>query len=350
VRAITLLAALALSVVVLPGTPVGERSPGSGWSRFAAPPREFEELAWTGRYLVGWGGSYIDGLRADGARYESASGRWRRVPRGPLAARERAATVWTGSSVLIWGGETADRRFADGAALDPDSLTWSRLPAAPLSARSPAASAWTGTEFIVWGDARRAGRARDGAAYDPARRRWRRLPPAPLALNEATSVWIDGELVIYGAWLDHNNHSRRASAQGIAYRPSTNHWRVLRPFFSLSPQASSVAAAGDALLVWDYLLEAALYEPRSDRWTPLPRLPLRAAECSPSSAAIGGVVLAWYCGSGALFDVDARRWTLVPPPRRGLGLDRPVAAGARVYLLGRPLGGGPPELWAYTRR
>jgi hypothetical protein len=343
VRAITLLAALVVSVVVLPGSPLGEPSSAAGWSRLASVPRLFGAYTWTGRYLVGWGGSYYRGRpQADGSLYDNASGRWRRIPPGPLAARESAAMVWTGSRVLFWGGEANGRPFADGAALDPDSLTWTHLPAAPLSARTPAASAWTGAEFIVWGDRSRSRRARDGAAYDPVRRRWRRLRRAPIALNAVSSVWIGGELVIYGAWLDHNNHSRRASAQGIAYRPTANRWRVLRPFFSLSPQASSVAAAGGAVLVWDYLLEAALYEPRSDRWIRLPHLPLDPAECRSSSAPLGRVVLAWYCGRGALFDVSTRRWrTLRQPPIRTFSAL--VAAGSRALLVG-------PALWAYSFR
>ena len=193
-RAITLLAALVVSVVVLPGSPLGEPSSAAGWSRLASVPRLFGAYTWTGRYLVGWGGSYYrGGPQADGSLYDNASGRWRRIPPGPLAARESAAMVWTGSRVLFWGGEANGRPFADGAALDPDSLTWTHLPAAPLSARTPAASAWTGAEFIVWGDRSRSRRARDGAAYDPVRRRWRRLPRAPIALNAVSSVWIGGE-------------------------------------------------------------------------------------------------------------------------------------------------------------
>jgi hypothetical protein len=345
VRAITLLAALVLSIVVLPGAPIGESASDGRWTRLAAPPpRTFGAVVWTGRYLVAWGGSYADGPRADGARFD---GRWERIPRAPLARRESAAAAWTGSRVLFWGGEGNRRRFGDGAALDPDSFTWTRLPAAPLSPRVPAASAWTGKEFIVWGDVTRSGRARDGAAYDPRRRTWRVLPLAPVALNQVTSVWTDGELVIYGAWLDGGNHSRTPDARGIAYNPATDRWRVLRSF-SLSPQASSVAAAGDSLLAWDYLLSAASYNPRTDRWTRLPRLPLRAAECYPSSATLGRVVFAWYCGRGALFDVSARQWTPVPSPRQGLTLGTPIAAGARVLLLGRPDRGGPPQFWAYT--
>jgi hypothetical protein len=343
VRAITLLAALMVCVVVLPGSPLAARSSGGGWTRLASVPRLFGGYTWTGRSLVGWGGSYYGGgPRSDGLLYDAASERWRRVPPGPLAARESAATAWTGSPVLFWGGEASGRAFADGAALDPESVTWTRLRAAPLTARAPAASAWTGAEFIVWGDRSRSRRSRDGAAYDPVRHRWRRLPRAPIALNAVSSVWIGGELLIYGAWLDHNNHSRRASAQGIAYRPSTNRWRLLRPFFSLSPQASSVAAAGGAVLVWDYLLEAALYEPRTDRWIRLPRLPLRAAECGPSSASLGRVVLAWYCGRGALFNVSTRRWSILPQPPIPT-FSTLVPASSQALLVG-------PALWAYSLR
>jgi hypothetical protein len=351
VRAITLLAAFVLSVVLLPGSPIGERSSSggarAGWTRLAAPPRTFSAVAWTGRYLVAWGGSYADGPHADAARYDVPAGRWRRVPRAPLAARDwGSAVVWTGSRVLLWGGGEADRRFADGAALDPEGLTWTRLPAAPLPPRAPAAWAWTGNEFIVWGDRSRSARRYDGAAYDPQRRSWRPLPRAPLALNQVSSVWIGGELLIYGAWLDGNNQSRTRFAQGIAYRPATNRWRVL-PSFKLSPQASSVALAGTRVLAWDYVLHAGLYDPTSDRWFRVAPLPFRAAECYPASVSLGDRVFAWYCGRSALFDPSSRTWTTVQAPRQGFTGGALVAAGSRAFLLGRPDRGGPPELWAY---
>jgi hypothetical protein len=132
----------------------------------------------------------------------------------------------------------------------------------------------------------------------------------------------------------------------MAYTPASNRWRVLRRF-ALSPQASSIAVAGARLLVWDYLLDAGLYDPSADHWLRLPRLPLSEAECSPASTTVRDTVIAWYCGGGALFDVRSRRWSRLESPRRGLGLEAPVSAGSRALFLGRTSGGGPPELWAY---
>jgi hypothetical protein len=356
VRKLTILAALIpVSLLVLPGRPLGDRAPtgrvSSGWSQLPAPPQSFGALAWTGKYLVSWGGSYAaGGASADGALYDVTARRWRSIPRAPLGAREWPAVTWTGSRVLVWGGwreGREGRRFADGAALDPQTLAWTRLPRAPLSPRSPAASVWTGKELDVWGDVSRSSHRRDGAAYNPRRQSWRRLRAAPLALNQVSSVWMQGEWIVYGAWLDGNNESRTKYARGMAYEPATNRWRILHRF-RLSPQAASIAVAGTHVLAWDYVLGAGLYEPRNDRWTRLPRLPLSAAECYPESATVGAIVFAWYCGRGALFDVSSRRWSRLSGPRRGLTHGKVIAAGSRAFFLGHPDRGGPPELWAYT--
>lgn len=47
-----------------------------------------------------------------------------------------------------------------------------------------------------------------------------------------------------------------------AYDPVADAWRVIRPY-PLSPQASSVARTGRETLAWDYLLDAAAYDPDS---------------------------------------------------------------------------------------
>jgi hypothetical protein len=224
---------------------------------------------------------------------------------------------------------------------------WSRLPDPPFVPRIPAASVWTGRELVVWGDASRSRSARDGAAYDPAANRWRRLPSAPLALNQATAVWVGGRMIVFGARLDGGNHSRTRWARGIAYVPAADRWRVVAPF-PLSPQASSVAAVEGKAVVWDYLLDAGLYDPRTDRWTRLPKLPLKESECYPASTTIRTFVLGWYCGRGALLRQATRRWRRLQPPRLRVFGEAPVAAGSTALFLGDPGGTGKAELWAYT--
>jgi hypothetical protein len=57
-----------------------------------------------------------------------------------------------------------------------------------------------------------------------------------------------------------------------------------------------------------YELRAALFEPASDSWTRLPRVPIRLQECYPESFRAGRVIIAWYCGRGALFEIATGAW------------------------------------------
>jgi hypothetical protein len=342
-------------------SPQGAESPAAnglqslpvGWSSLPEPPvvRARAVSVWTGSELFFWGGDTDIGAthHDTGFAYDPAIQKWRRLPAAPLTGRSSAAAVWTGEEVLIWGGWTGSgdgTPLGDGAAFNHESGVWRVLPPAPLRPRRPAAAVWTGREVLLWGNASRFQEARDGAAYDPAADRWRSLPPAPLALNEASAVWTGKEMVVVGALLDGNNHSKTRYARGIAYDPEADRWREL-PDFPLSPQASSVAWTGKEVLAWDYELSAGAYDPGRDAWRGLPDLPLRFGECYPESATTAGVVLAWYCGLGALFEIASGEWHRISrPPAEVRG--RPVAGDGVVLFAGAAHEGIANGLWAYV--
>jgi hypothetical protein len=317
-----------------------------GWTRLAAPPfvRADAASVWTGEKLVYWGGytGYGATPHADGAAYDPAGGSCERIPSGPLSGRSTRGAVWTGREVVIWGGSPSS---GAGAAFDPELGTWRTLPAAPLSTRVPVATVRTGMEVVVRGDARRRGEATDGAAYDPDADRWRPLPPALLALNAAHAVWTGKEMVVYGALLDGNNRSDTKHAQGIAYDPEHDEWRVIAPR-PLSPQASSAAWIGDRMLTWDYELTAGAYDPAHDEWTRVPDLPLGFAECYPESAVVDERLLAWHCDRGAIHETRSRTWKRIPRPD-GQVYRRPVSAGSAILFAGAAHEGHANALWAY---
>jgi hypothetical protein len=106
---------------------------------------------------------------------------------GPLAARTGHSVVWTGSEVVVWGGwgdEMGKRRYGDGAAYDPASKRWRRIADAALTPRRNHVAVWTGSEMLIVGGEGQA----DGAAYDPARDTWRQLPAAPFAVGSTEAA------------------------------------------------------------------------------------------------------------------------------------------------------------------
>jgi hypothetical protein len=310
----------------------------SGWSRLPPPPfrRARAAVVWTGREVLMWGGDTEFGgtTHADGGAYEPATGRWRSLSPSPLLPRASAVAVWTGEEMLIWGGwsDVGGGDRADGAAYDPETRTWRMLPAAPLGPRIPVAAVWTGRELLLWGDVSRFEEALDGAAYDPEADRWRPLPPAPAALNEASAAWTGAEMIVFGALLDGSNWSKRKHAEGIAYNPRTDEWRRIAPY-AFSPQASWATWTGDELLVWDYELKAAAYDPARDSWRDLPDLPLDFSECYPRSVLVGQAVFAWHCGGpAALFERESSSWKVVSTPADGVP-GWPHAAGSVVVFV-----------------
>ena len=127
--------------VVSPGvTPGGGGQPNSAlsaaalarghWSVLAASllgSRQGPVLAWTGRELLelgGWGGN---GGPVDGAAFDPADGRWRRIAPAPVPVGALAASVWTGSRLFVYGGQLRDGTTPGPAAslYDPASGRWS---------------------------------------------------------------------------------------------------------------------------------------------------------------------------------------------------------------------------------
>jgi hypothetical protein len=241
------------------------------WRRLS-PPRGLGSafrVAWTGRELIAWGSTV--------AAYRPANGRWRSLPSPPAAGPPRLV-AWTGRELIGWTG-------SGGAAYHPGG-GWRTLPKAALAG----ASAWTGRELIVV--------SADGAASFAPGRGWRRLPPPPLRRPGATAVWDGDELLLVGG--------RLAAPVGLAYSPKANAWRELAPMDSGRRGAAAVWT-GRHLLIWGGETKAPggfvipphglAYDPKADRWSPLPQAPLRGRR-EPVAAWTGRSLLLWGGGSG----------------------------------------------------
>lgn len=187
-------------------------------------------VVWTGREVIIWGGcddrvpqcddaSQGDELR-NGAAYDPARDRWRRIATSPLAARDRPQAVWTGQELLLWGGASrADAGRADAAAYHPARDRWRTIPNGPLAPRSNHIMVWTGRELFVWGGEANdtGGFLADGAAFDPATGTWTALPRAPVrGRDRHVAVWTGQELLVWGGCCA----GTQLLADGAAFRPT----------------------------------------------------------------------------------------------------------------------------------
>jgi hypothetical protein len=223
---------------------------------------------------------------------------------------------------------------------------WRTLPPVPLSQRRNPHAVWTQDQLIVWGGVVgewRTGLA-DGALYDPTTGAWEVLPDAPVTLTHADAFWAGEQMVVFGAALGRDNHAATDTAVGAAFDPTTRSWRLLAES-PLSPQAASAAWVDGRLLAWDYLLQAASYDFRTDTWTPLPQLPLQAGECYPDSAVVDGRLLAWYCAQAALFDGRTATWQAVDVPEEVGGTI--LSDGHKGVIIGAPGPDGAEGAWAF---
>jgi hypothetical protein len=198
-----------------------------------------------------------------------------------------------------------------------------------------------------------------GAAYDPQADSWRGIAPATMSINQASGLWTGDEVIIYGSRLDNQNLAASRTAKGSAYDPESDTWRVL-PEHPISSQLAPSAWTGREMVAWDYVVAAAAYEPRENRWRSLAAPPMRTNDfsfCNPDTVFAGGIVFAWFCIDMATFHPVTGVWSRVPndpvDPQELMTYGKPAAAGSVVALLvSRPEGrtnysGEYEEMWVY---
>lgn len=201
----------------------------NSWRTVPEPPgpsdRAYALLVWTGTEVLVVGG--IDdsgGPVMPVVAYDPSLGTWRTVVATSPSVMDRSPWAWTGDRLLVWAeGDTP-------LALDPHAASpmqsWIVPAQTPLDFRQSSASVWTGSEWIIWGGSNGAGEFADGAAYSPATNSWRVLAPSPLGTRRVEGVWTGTEmLVIAGSRGGELN--TLALADGAAYDPATDTWRSL---------------------------------------------------------------------------------------------------------------------------
>jgi N-acetylneuraminic acid mutarotase len=256
------------------------------WTRLS-PPRGPHYVpgyraVWTGKQMLVFGAFHS-------VAFTPATKTWHELPKSV----EGGILVWTGREAIGWGGGCCGDASSTGTAYNPARGTYRNLPRSPLAASQTPIGAWTGRELILFvsgydpdGKSYPASLAR-GAAYNPVTNTWRRIAPLPAVALRAggTAVWDGHELLVVGAG--------KSARFAYAYNPSTNRWRRLARLPS-GRFGASVVWTGTRLLLWGgqtgrfpNLLDSRdglAYDPKSDRWSTIPRWPLQAR---------GGSALAW---------------------------------------------------------
>ncbi len=259
---------------------------------------------------------------------------WRLIAKAPIKGRHSHSAVWTGKEMIVWGGAeragNAPIYLEDGAAYDPAADRWRKLPESPLGPRADHFAAWTGTEMLIWGGNPGTKTAfgnnefGDGAAYDPAADKWRPMARFPLAARfSARAVWSGKVLVVWGGVRAEDGEDAPPLADGAAYDPEADRWSVL-PESPLAGRLSPLAAAidGDVLISWGFnrdpgqAVDGARFDPEAKSWAKVAPVPsTESAWCFDLAGCVGvdagsRVV---FAGEGLVYDTPADRWAAVAP-------------------------------------
>ncbi len=286
------------------GAPVGSAPEFEGWSMGAAMPLPRSEHAvaeLNGKIWV-LGGYPPGRLPSNLVQvYDPATSRWSLGPALPQPIHHTHVAA-AGGKLYVLGGEI------EGASTGKPEVfvanVWMHDPAvggwvarAPMpTPRGGGGKAVIDGKIYVAG-----GRPPGGAAfevYDPATDTWEKLPDMPTQRNHLAMVVIDGKIIVAGGRTGPGAMAERVDAVEI-YDPKTRRWSRGAPL--PAPRGGITGAAhagcmfvfggeGERTHVLGLTPTTYGYDPRVDRWTRLPDLPI-AVHGLKGSAVIGGRIV-----------------------------------------------------------
>ena len=283
------------------GAPVGSAPEFDGWSLGLAMPlarsehaiAELDGKIWVlGGYPPGRLPSNLVQI------YDPAANRWSLGPRLPQPIHHMMVAAVSGKLYVI-GGEL------DGASTGRPEIfvghVWVHDPAvggwvqrAPMpTPRSGGGKAVIDGKIYVAGGRPPGGHAFE--VYDPATDTWEKLPDMPTQRNHLAMVALDGKVVVAGGRTGPGAMAERVDVVEI-YDPATRRWT--RGASLPAPRGGITGAVhggcmfvfggeGERSHVLGLTPTAYGYDPRADRWTRLPDLPI-AVHGLKGSAVIGG--------------------------------------------------------------
>lgn len=283
------------------GAPVGSAPEFDGWSLGLAMPlaRSEHAVAEMGGKIWVLGGYPPGRLPSNLVQiYDPVASRWSLGPRLPQPIHHMMAAA-VGGKLYVIGGEI------DGASTgrpeifvahvwehDPAVGGWVQRAAMP-TARSGGGKAVIDGKIYVAGGRPPGGHAFE--VYDPATDTWEKLPDLPTQRNHLAMVALGGKIIVAGGRTGPGAMAERVDVVEI-YDPATRRWSKGAPLPAPRGGVTGAAHAG-CMFVFGGEGERAhvlgltpttyAYDPRANRWTRLPDLPI-AMHGLKGSAVIGG--------------------------------------------------------------
>lgn len=283
------------------GPPVGAMREFDGWSMGATMPLPRTEHAvaeFDGKIWV-LGGYPPGRLPSDLVQiYDPATSRWSLGPSLPQAIHHTHVAA-VGGKIYVLGGEIEgastgrpEKFISDVWMHDPAVGGW--VARAPMpTPRGGGGKAVVDGKIYVAG-----GRPPGGSAfevYDPATDTWAKLPDLPTQRNHLAMVAINGKIFVAGGRTGPGATAERVDVLEI-YDPKSRRWTSGAPLPAPRGGITGASHAGCMFVFGGegepnhvlYLTPDTYgYDPRTDRWSRLPDLPI-AVHGLKGSAVIGG--------------------------------------------------------------
>ncbi len=246
--------------------------------------RALHTAIWSGTEMIVWGGTetIIGGNTVvnDGARYNTVSDSW--MPMSNTMApspRRLHSVVWTGSEMMVWGGSSNTDSLNTGARYDLNSDSWTPISQTDgPTTRLLHGAVWTGEEMIIWGGVELIDNVvsadRDtGSRYNPLTDTWNttNMSNAPSARWGHTSIWMEGEMMVWGGKDIAFNYLNT----GSIYNPMSDSWSPISDFNAPIEKSRHTSVwTGDKVIVWGgeessqvrFSNTGGLYSPATDSW------------------------------------------------------------------------------------
>lgn len=194
--------------------------------------------------------------------------------------------------------------------------------------------------------------------YDPATNQWSAGPKLPVGVNHEGAAVAGGKLYVVGGFLG-PFRQREPTANVWVYDPATRKWDARAPL--PSPRgALVVGAVGDLIYAaggeqrrkfgaavpdgaapaYEPIADAAVYDPKSDKWQVLP--PMRVARDHAMGGVVGGKLVVvggrdrpkYDLTAVEIFDPASGTWHDGAPMPTGRSGGNAAALGGALYVFG----------------
>jgi len=290
-------------------SPASPPPPPGRWRFEAEMPRAQVEgsAVAIGPVIYTFGGSAPGNLHRVLA-FDTRTGRWSEPTRLPTGLNHSQAVAYRGDAYLAGGYLEGAEATSNFWKYDPRANRWTAMPPMGKPRGAAAAAVVGGKLYVADGAPQTYGVSNPDGPYDSlesfdfAANAWSAEPPAPVRVHHVSATSLGGKLYMAGGRVD----PEASSDEFLSYDPVTERWRRLPKLPTGKYSSLGVVSAGGKVVVYggdDELnweegggstnASAWAFDPGSERWQRLPDLTIErhafgAAVAGDRVYAIGG--------------------------------------------------------------